>query len=145
MSYSQIIKPLLESHLLAFALRDQSGRWDVGNCLLAGMASAVLAAGLWWAAEQGKKWYRQRIATHPLKLFADLCQSHKLDRNQQRLLMLVAQWHHLPQPAEVFLRPELFHVDHLGPQFAVQIAQIQKVQQQLFGTDIQPAHLSQAS
>jgi hypothetical protein len=75
-------------------------------------------------------------------LFAALCQAHKLDRNQQRLLMLMAQRYELLQPAAVFLRPDLFDFDHLDSQLAAQFAQIQKLRQQLFGADIKASNLT---
>src|SRR5258708_363000 len=93
--------------------------------LLALAAACNLASILWERYRSGKPF------NNPRKLFGDLCKAHHLDRHQKQLLLLLAQWHKLPQPAALFLRPELFEAGKLGPQFSPQASQLRAMQQQL--------------
>jgi hypothetical protein len=98
------------------------------------LLSAVIA--IWWLHRQWEHYSGQRVSHNPRKLFTALCAAHKLDRNQQHLLLHVAATHHLPQPAMVFLRPDLFEASQLGPQAAPMLAQLQSLRQQLFGAQL---------
>jgi hypothetical protein len=134
--------PLPTASLLAFALRDHTGRWELGNCALLSVFFIAVVAGLAAATRLWKQWYSDWIAHNPHKLFATLCNAHKLDRNQQRLLLLLAQRHQLPHPGTLFLRPDLFDAPSLGPQFAAQLSQIQFLRRQLFGAASSPENTS---
>ena len=107
--------------------------------LLAMAAACKLASILWERYRSGKPF------NNPRKLFADLCRAHHLDRHQKQLLLLLAQWHKLPQPAALFLRPELFEADKLGPQFSPQASQLRAMQQRLFKPAQSLANSSQPS
>ena len=112
---------------------------DVVMLLLALLAIAVIWRRLpsFWQRYSGG-----RPFNHPQKLFVNLCRAHHLDRTQQRLLLTLAQWHQLPQPATLFLRPELFETDKLGPQFRLQLSQIHAMRQRLFDPMQSPANSS---
>jgi hypothetical protein len=137
--HPQIVQNVVICQVLAAVPRARR----VGNSVLVGMVLLALAVGVWWGFNRCKQRYGQASGNSPRRLFAALCRAHKLDRGQQRILMLIVQWNHLPQPAEVFLRPDLFDADHLGAKFATQFAQIQKLRLQLFGTEAKPLQLAQ--
>jgi hypothetical protein len=120
-------------------------RWGTGNYILTviGLLSAVIA--IWWLHRQWERQSGQRASHNPRKLFAVLCAAHKLDRNQQRLLLQLAANYHLPQPATIFLRPDLFDPTHLPPQSAPVLAQIQTLRQQLFGAQLAAAQSTPSS
>jgi hypothetical protein len=101
---------------------------------LAGIVLALLAIG---AAGKLAMYFGQRYSGgaafhNPRKLFVTLCRAHNLDRSQQRLLVLLAQHHRLPQPPTLFLQPALFEAASLGPQLSSQASQLRAMQQQLF-------------
>ncbi|HZZ28738.1 MAG TPA: hypothetical protein VFE46_12115 [Pirellulales bacterium] len=135
-------KPMASMCLLALALRDHAGHLELGNCFL---LLLLLAGGLWAAFAIWKRWYGVWSANHPSKLFEALCRAHKLDRNQQRLLVLLAEWHRLPHPGAMFLKPELLEASHVGPQFAAHMAQVQALRQRLFGAGTQAENSSQST
>jgi hypothetical protein len=102
---------------------------------------AITLAG-WLAAVLWSRFGGERTIHNPRKLFNNLCRAHRLDHNQRRLLLALALSHRLPQPAMLFLRPDLFNDSHLGPQLAAQAAQVRLLRQRLFHAPPVPAKSS---
>ncbi|QDU56407.1 hypothetical protein [Aeoliella mucimassa] len=55
----------------------------------------------------------RRMSNEPWHLFVDLCHAHQLSRRERRLLLEISDAANLENPADVFLRPELFNRAHL--------------------------------
>jgi hypothetical protein len=133
---------MLNTFPLAVSWHDRFGHSLLENVLLLVLFVLVITGGVWLAIILKRGWPGNWAPHHPHNLFVTLCHAHKLDRNQQRLLLLLAQWHRLPQPSAIFVEPELFDASRLGQQFAPHLSQVQSLRQRLFGTDFPPANLS---
>ncbi len=104
----------------------QVGQWNL--LVIAGLVGLALLL-------RGVSMWRRRLgqgAYQPRKLFAALCRAHELDQAQQRLLALIAKSHHLPQPALIFVRPDLLSSEKLSTQFAAHRAQVETVRDRIF-------------
>ena len=69
----------------------------------------------------------------PQKLFRELCKVHELDGASQRLLRQIADARELQHPAQVFVRPSAFNVDHLPATLQSQSDRVGQLRTQLFG------------
>lgn len=67
---------------------------------------------LHWAANRHEQRLRKPNAAG---LFRELCRSHSVSRMDRTTLRLLAEAAQLDQPAEIFLRPDLFERENLPP------------------------------
>jgi hypothetical protein len=128
---------------VVFAAR--AGRTDVNDLIVSLIVVIVILAAAGWAGWQRLQQYRGRGIHHPRRLFISLCRAHALDRNHQRLLSDLAQFHQLKHPGSLFLQPELFDSLKLGSAFEPHRAALEKLRQQLFTMESLPAKISQSS
>ncbi|HEY2883401.1 MAG TPA: hypothetical protein VGJ15_13225 [Pirellulales bacterium] len=122
--------------LLGALWRDRRGHWDpidfvVLFAVLLGLAAIAWFSWIVWKQRRSKGFY------NPRKLFNSLCSVHKLDSSQQRLLLLLAQHHQLPQPATLFLEPDRFQVNPPVPALASHGAELLTLRAKLFADDSQ--------
>ena len=73
------------------------------------------------------------------RLLRDLCRIHQLSRAERRLLHQLAHWHRLPRTTDLFLAPERFEADKLGPAFANRLARVEALRLRLFGGEVPTA------
>jgi hypothetical protein len=69
---------------------------------------------------------------HPRRLFAELCRAHQLDPARRKLLERLAAEQKLSQPSLLFLDPDRFQADRLGPSLAAEREEIERLREQLF-------------
>ena len=93
---------------------DGSFPWEGPAALVAiGAAVAVIA----WLASLWLRQHEQRNKNSPQRLLKELATAHQLTRRERKLLALLADHHHLLQPATLFVEPRLWEPDSL-PAFA---------------------------
>jgi len=94
-------------------------------------ALAILAVfwGLrrWLGGDDDRKTYFS-----PRKLFSDLCAAHGLTRKESRLLRSLARAQGLADPARLFLEPERFDPEALGPALARESDPLRALRERLF-------------
>ena len=115
-------------------------RGEMGKFVTVMLTLIALILACWLIALLSKRFGGERTINNPRKLFKSLCRAHRLDHNQRRLLLALAQTHHLPQAATLFLRPDLFNDSFLGPPLAAHAVQIRLLRQRLFQTAPLPAN-----
>jgi hypothetical protein len=77
---------------------------------------------------------QERVRRHynPHALFQALCTAHHLEPAQRRLLKRLARYHEIPQPARLFLEPELFDPGSLGAGFHGKTDELLELRERLF-------------
>ena len=69
----------------------------------------------------------------PSRLFRDLCRLHGLDRTSRRLLCRLAHYQKLDHPGRLFVEPERFEPENLGP-LASHLQRYREIRERLFGS-----------
>ncbi len=96
---------------------------------VAAIVAVVLAAGAclaWWLI------IRQSAHHGPAALFADLCQAHQLASADRRLLRRLALARSLPDPARLFVEPQLFEGPTVAQAFGAQADRVAALRRLLF-------------
>lgn len=108
---------------------------DVVITLLAVAAIGLIAWGLYhWVAIQ-----QRRVSNSPGRLFRELCQAHRLNWTNRRLLTQLASWRGIEHPARLFLEPEWFDSSTLSPALEPEREGIERLRDQIFGRRIDQA------
>lgn len=99
-----------------------------------GIVGSVIAAIVlaWWLAAMWKQHRQRRQYESPQGLFNQLCQAHHLSRRERRTLRTLVAAQRLEQPAQVFVRPELFWPPHIPPKLAQQQRQLVQLHARIF-------------
>ncbi len=105
------------------------GRDDV---LLGLLMAVTLVAGLWAATRLLGLRRRRRSHHHPWQLFRALSKAHRLMWSDRMLLSRVAQQQSRRDPARLFLEPQLWDEQALGPAFALEFVRLRTLRQQIF-------------
>ncbi len=105
------------------------------NELLVGLGALAAVALVWWLLVRWRRWRELRHYTSPVGLFGELCRAHGLSRRQRATLMAVAQAQRLEQPAQVFLRPELYWPPHIPRQLEHRQRELMQLHARIFRGD----------
>lgn len=98
----------------------------IGLMVVGGAAVIVALARL-------AKWQEnRRLRPNPARLFRDLCRAHGLSGAERKTLRALAEACGARQPAEVFLRPELFRRESALRHAGAQAAVIDRLRRKLF-------------
>jgi hypothetical protein len=101
---------------------------------LLGIVGVVVALGLtWWLAIQLHQHWQRRLFQSPSGLFVELCHAHQLSWRQRQLLWRIAAAVRLEQPAQLFLRPELYWPPHVPPRLVGRQRELVKLHARIFG------------
>jgi hypothetical protein len=92
--------------------------------LIVAILVAVMAR---FSSQVGKPRYN-----NPRALFRALCRAHRLDLGSRRLLDRLARQQRLADPARLFLEPERFELNNLGPTLKSQQARFVTLRDRLF-------------
>ncbi len=126
--------------LLAQVYREELGRGFRGATsqlhwtdVLPYVAAAV-AAGVGWGvfAYVKRRNDMTERCSDPHKLFRELSQVHKLERNHRRLLLQLASALKFAQPAQVFVTPAAFEPSRLPAELRSRAAELTWLRQRLF-------------
>ncbi|REK23360.1 MAG: hypothetical protein DWQ42_15470 [Planctomycetota bacterium] len=101
----------------------------IGFAIVAGLV--LLGCGAYALWSRGE---RSGHFNNPKELFRSLCRAHELDRASRRFLKQLAVHQRLAQPARLFLEPERFEADNLGPGLQSQRDLASELQRRLFAT-----------
>jgi hypothetical protein len=124
---------LSNSTLLAAGLfHDRAGRLDLLWLLEAIALIAMVSAAGWYAATIWKRRRGDLPHRDPQRLFSALCRAHRLDRDQRRLILQLTDFHRLPQPGTLFLRPDRFDFANLSG-FAGNLQEVKQLGERLYG------------
>lgn len=69
---------------------------------------------------------------NPRKLFRELCQAHRLDAQQRRMLLEVAEATCPHQPALIFLQPQAFAAERLPSSLVERTTELASLRERLF-------------
>lgn len=116
------------------------GRTDlsVAECLLGAACLAAVILAAWIVAQLVSRPERKRTIHHPRRLFRALCRQHAIGFRGRRALWQLAQEAQLPQPAMIFVRPDLFDACLPGNSSQRQRALFARLRLALFGPPAQP-------
>jgi hypothetical protein len=103
--------------------------------LLVGLAVLGALVIAWWLFVRWSRWRELRHYTSPSGLFAELCHAHGLTRRQRATLTAVAHAQRLAQPAQVFLRPELYWPPHIPKQLEHRQRELVQLHARIFRGD----------
>jgi hypothetical protein len=82
----------------------------------------------------------------PLAVFVGLCRAHRLSWRETFLLWRLAQWHGLDAPGRIFLEPERFNPEGLGPSLSADAEVLKRLKSQIFeGVDENPEETKAAA
>jgi hypothetical protein len=117
---------------LGDGFRSSANPWQISELApyLAGLGLAALVGLL-------VHLWRQRNdmslrCDNPRKLFRELCQAHRLDAQQRRLLLEAAEAACPHQPALIFLQPQAFAVERLPAALAGRADELASLRERLF-------------
>ena len=110
----------------------ESGKIEISDLWLALAAFGGFAILLFVLANLFSAREKKRAANSPLRLFWELCRTHKIKLSQRWLLWRIARAHELQDPGILFVEPELFDADLLGAAFKGKAAAIASLHRQLF-------------
>lgn len=117
------------------ANRPRPGDWSFGWTTVATIAEVALAIIVClWAMKTYFFLHRERQGNSPWRLFADLCLAQNLSRRERRILTRLAGHHELDQPAMLFVEPSWWDVPKLGPQWANQKDELNRLKNRLFSS-----------
>jgi hypothetical protein len=68
----------------------------------------------------------RRRTSSPRALFRELCRAHQLSWSDRQLLLKLAAWHALPDPALLFIEPARFQVAAGLDDYRERLAQLQR-------------------
>ena len=107
----------------------------------------VLGTGLviWFLTRALAQQDRRRAYSSPQRLFKDLCAAHDLGRVEQRLLSQIARTFALALPAQIFLEPQRFDGDSLGPAFKERLSEVSALREKLFAPEAVGGQTGQTS
>jgi len=124
----------------------QSNRWDDMSSRFRGRRARIsfddvvlglvilggAVAALWGLSLLLRLQERRRGHANPLGLFLSLCKAHRLRWPQRWLLWRIARSFRLRDPAQLFVRPELFDPANLGSSFQSRAAELKRLHGLLF-------------
>jgi hypothetical protein len=96
-----------------------------------GILLAIICA-IWFLSRILTRQEGRRLFNSPRQLFRGLCRAHELNGADRRLLMQIARFENIPQPASLFLQPESFDSAARRPQFKEQAPQLRQLRGRLF-------------
>jgi hypothetical protein len=113
--------------------RARFGMDDAITGIVAILAFAVVLylVNRWYNRYSGRQSYNS-----PSAMFRELCNAHSLDRKTRQLLMRVAHWQGLAQPARLFLEPERFEPANLSPELERYSAELFELRSKLFTFEV---------
>jgi hypothetical protein len=97
---------------------------------------AGVAIVVWFLSQLLSRQERVRRFNSPRALFRILCRAHELDRASKSLLKRLARYHQLSHPARLFLEPQRFELDGLGPEWVSQREPLAVLRERLFAAPI---------
>lgn len=103
------------------------------NRMLTGMLFlAAFAALVWLLARLAKRHDRRGSYNDPRELFRSLCQVHRLDAGQRKLLERLAQFRQLEHPAVLFLERRHFDAAELPQGWQMEADKLEALRDALF-------------
>jgi hypothetical protein len=97
-------------------------------------AGAIAAITLvWWLIVKWQQRLQLRQYESPAGLFRELCHAHRLSWRERKLLWGIARAAHLAQPAQLFLRPDLYWPPHVPAKLANRQRELVKLHGRIFG------------
>ncbi len=96
------------------------------------LGAAGLTLAIWFLSRLTGGHERRSILNSPRKLFVALCRAHGLAWNDTRLLWRLARRQHLDEAARLFLEPDQFDVEGLGPALAAQAGRLRWLRDRIF-------------
>jgi hypothetical protein len=122
--------------------RDPNTAFTVSE-LLIGISAIGAVVLVWWLWVKWQRFQERRKFESPWALFAELCQAHECSRQEVALLRAVARQHRLEQPAQLFLRPELYWPPHVPSQLAGQQRELVQLHARIFNREKQAADVAE--
>ena len=111
-------------------------RVDLNDILTGLLILCTAICVFWWLSLVIRFRDRHRTFSSPVALFLSLCKAHRLRWSQGWLLWRVARAHRLRDPAQMFVRPELFSPAKLGPSLRLRTVELMRIGDMLF---VEPA------
>jgi len=103
--------------------------WLISFAIMGGAVALIL--GLYWIW----KVYQQKLAHSPGRLFHELCNAHRLNVADRKLLQQMASQAELVPATNIFIDPAQFQAVSHHPEFAAVQNQTTALQQTLFGSE----------
>ncbi len=100
------------------------------------IAIAVVCAffvAVWFLARVVLRSEPRKAPNNPARLFRQLCKAHGLDSASRRLLQQLATSQGLATSAALFVGPERFAPERLGPEWQSQADALKRLRDRLFG------------
>jgi len=117
---------------LGDGLHGSRGGTDVADLIPLGIGMAVIAIAAAVIVVVKRRNDYSKPCDDPEKLFREVSAAHNLDRGSRRLLGQLAASPHLDQPADIFLQPALFAVEHLPEHLQAAGDRLEELRQRLF-------------
>ena len=107
-------------------------RFDTGDIVAAVMIFTCIGLALWLLAYMQSRNERRGSYASPWGLFVTLCRAHRLRLSEWWLLYQVARTQQLKDPARLFMEPQRFAPEHLGPSLRARAKQLASLRNRLF-------------
>ena len=114
-------------------LRQRRAGLSLTELLLGIACLAALLLAVWIVAHLLSRPKRVRVIHHPRKLFRALCRSHAIGFWSRQALWQLAESANLPQPAVIFVRPDLLEAKLQSVSNRRQHARYAQLRDKLFG------------
>ncbi len=112
--------------------RQSKSTFDLGDIMLGLLILVGTVAATWALRSLLNRGDRRKVFHSPSKLFAALCAAHRLSREECRLLRRLARWQQLTDAGRLFLEPERFEPEQLGPELRQNAQALATLREKIF-------------
>ncbi len=119
---------------LGDGLHRRGTRFDLTELLLYAIGMTVVGLCIWGIILWKRRNDTSTVCDDPAKLFRELCHSHGIQGENQRLLKRLVEAWGMEQPAQIFVTPAAFQIERLPVFLQTEVTeqQVEKLREQLF-------------